>query len=347
MRFTDNEKATLYGLVKYPDLNDRELADRIDAKLSTVTAIRRRLLENGVLKDVTLPMMDALGSEILVIGYGPLNPSNKNAHSEMARKISGTCGCAFLLADAMDYGFFVGCANNYTDIKSDLDGLNHYLTHAGLGSEPWNYALFPFAVSKILNCFDFSPTLSSAIGIEQESAALDLGFKKLKRADLSLKEKAVLKGIVSNPGVPDSHLADIVDVSRQAIAEMKRRFIDEGIVRNIRVPDLRQVGCELVTLTHSQFNPRSQLVERKEGIRLMMDESPHLFAVSGSFENVMLHSHVSYSHLDAVKKRLLGYYKTHDFIRGEPRISIFLTANMSFPIWFKFDNILEKTLGTS
>lgn len=347
MRFTDNEKATLYGLVRYPDLNDRELADRIDQKLSTVTAIRRRLFESGILKDVTLPMMDTLGSEILVIGYGSLNPSNKNAHGEMAKRITETCGCAFLLGDALDYGFFIGCANNYTDIKNDLDSLNHYLTHTGLGSDPWNYALFPFAVSKILNCFDFSPSLCRAMGTEPEPTTLDLGYKRLKCTELSQKEKAVLKGMVTNPGVPDSHLADIVDVSRQAIADMKRRFVDEGIVKNIRVPDLKQIGCELITLTHSQFNPHSQLTERKEGIRLMMDESPHMFAVSGTFENVMLHSHISYTHLDDIKKRLLGYYKIHDFIRGEPKISIFLTANLSFPIWFKFDRILDKTLGIS
>ena len=66
-----------------------------------------------------------------------------------------------------------------------------------------------------------------------------------------------------------------------------------------------------------------------------------------NFENIMMHSHQSYSHLDDVKKRLLSYYKMHDFIRGEPKVSIFLTANLTFPVWFKFDKILERALGTS
>jgi DNA-binding Lrp family transcriptional regulator len=347
MRFTENEKATLYGLVRYPDLNDRELADKIDGKLSTVTAIRRRLFENGILRDVTIPMMDKLGSEILVVGYGPLNPTNRKAHEEMSRRISETCSGAFLMGDALDYGFFIGCAQNYTDIKSDLDGLNHYLGHAGLGSEPWSYALFPFAVSKVLNCFDFSASLSGATSAEPELPKLNMEFGKSKQVELTQKEKIVLKGLVTNPGVADSHLAEIVDVSRQAIADMRRRFCDEGIVKNIRVPDLQKIGCELVTLTHCQFNPRSQFSERRDGVRLMLKVSPHLFAVSGNFENIMMHSHESYSHLDDVKKRLLGYYKMHDFIRGEPKISIFLTANLSYPVWFKFDRILEKNLGVS
>jgi DNA-binding Lrp family transcriptional regulator len=347
MKFTDNEKAALYGFVRYPDLNDRELADAIDSKLSTVTAIRRRLYDAGILKDVTIPMMDALGSEILVVGYGSINQGDARIHKELASRVSDACGCAFLMADAGDYGFFIGCACNYTDIKSDIDGLNHFLSHTGLGSEPWSYALFPFAVSKVLNCFDYSAAVAAALGMDTHGEKRDLRFKRPRIVELSQKERAVLRGMVTNPGVSDTHLADIVDVSRQAIAEMKRRFLDEGIVKNIRIPDMRAVGCELVTLTHSQFNPRCQFEQRSEGVRLMLEESPHVFAVSGGFENIMMHSVVNYSHLDEVKKRLLGFYKMHDFIRGDPKISILPTTNLTYPLWYKFDRILDRTLGPS
>ena len=40
---TDREKQTLLGLVAHPEANDRELAEILDMKHSTVTAIRRRL----------------------------------------------------------------------------------------------------------------------------------------------------------------------------------------------------------------------------------------------------------------------------------------------------------------
>jgi DNA-binding Lrp family transcriptional regulator len=347
MKFTENERATMYGLVRYPDLNDRELADKMDGKLSTVTAIRRRLFDAGILTDVTIPMMDRLGSEILVVGYGALNPTDKKAHAEMARRIYETHSGTFLMGDALDYGFFVGCAGNYTDVKSDLDSLNHFLSHAGLGSEPWSYALFPFAVSKILNCFDFSASLADALGLQTKPDKISMEFKRPVQADLSLKEKAVLRGLVTNPGMTDSDLTAKVDVSRQAIADMRRRFTEEGLIKNLRVPHLEKIGCELVTLTHCQFNPRSQFSERRDGIKLMVEESPHLFAVSGNFESIMMHSHQSYSQLDDVKKRLLSYYKIHDFIRGEPKISIFLSANLTFPVWFKFDRILDRALGFS
>ncbi len=347
MKFTDNERATLYGLVRYPTLNDRELADRVDGKLSTVTAIRRRLFDSGILTDVTIPMMDRLGAEILVVGYGPLNPSDKKAHEDMAKRVYETNSGTFLMGDAMDYGFFVGCASNYTDVKSDLDGLNQFLSHAGLGNEPWSYALFPFAVSKILNCFDFSASLSDLLSLESKPEKVSMEFRRPALAELSQKEKSVLCGLVTNPGMTDFDLATKVDVSRQAIADMRRRFTEEGLIKNLRVPNLQKIGCELVSLTHCQFNPRSQFSDRRDGIRLMLEQSPHLFAVSGNFENIMMHSHQSYSHLDDVKKRLLSYYKMHDFIRGEPKVSIFLTANLTFPVWFKFDKILERALGTS
>src|SRR3989304_5426167 len=40
---TDNERKVLFGLVNRPGLNDRELSEALGIKVSTVTAIRRRL----------------------------------------------------------------------------------------------------------------------------------------------------------------------------------------------------------------------------------------------------------------------------------------------------------------
>ena len=42
-RLSTNEKKVLYGLVKYPLDNDRELALKLNFKMSTLTAIKNRL----------------------------------------------------------------------------------------------------------------------------------------------------------------------------------------------------------------------------------------------------------------------------------------------------------------
>src|SRR3972149_3058237 len=65
---TPNERAVLHGLVSRPTLNDRELSETLSVKVSTVTAIRRRLRRVDFFVARRIPMMHRLGWEILVAG---------------------------------------------------------------------------------------------------------------------------------------------------------------------------------------------------------------------------------------------------------------------------------------
>ncbi|MEM2899573.1 MAG: hypothetical protein QXT63_02170 [Thermoplasmata archaeon] len=68
-KLSKNEKLTLYGLVKYPDYNDREIAEKIGLKMSTVTAIKNRLKKNNVFSTIRVPLLQNLGCEMLEVGY--------------------------------------------------------------------------------------------------------------------------------------------------------------------------------------------------------------------------------------------------------------------------------------
>ena len=43
---TKKEKLVIYGLVRYPQLTDKELSEKLNLKHSTLTSIRHRLKEN-------------------------------------------------------------------------------------------------------------------------------------------------------------------------------------------------------------------------------------------------------------------------------------------------------------
>ena len=62
-----SEKLVLYGLVKYPLLNDRELAEQLDMKMSTLTAINNQLKENDMFYSVSVPDFSMLGNELMII----------------------------------------------------------------------------------------------------------------------------------------------------------------------------------------------------------------------------------------------------------------------------------------
>ena len=74
-RLNKNEKLVLYGLVKYPLFNDRELAEKIKLKMTTVTAIKNRLKKNGYYYTVRIPVLQNLGCELLMASLLSFNPT--------------------------------------------------------------------------------------------------------------------------------------------------------------------------------------------------------------------------------------------------------------------------------
>ena len=76
---TGNEKQVLYGLIHHPVLNDRELSELLGVKVSTVTAIRRRLRRAEYFVTRRLPMMHRLGWEILADSFEPAETGLRTA----------------------------------------------------------------------------------------------------------------------------------------------------------------------------------------------------------------------------------------------------------------------------
>src|SRR3989338_7812663 len=67
-------KRGLYGLVKYPEMNDGDLADKISIKRPTINSIRNRLHREKFFYPIILPNLPALGCRLFGILYGKYNP---------------------------------------------------------------------------------------------------------------------------------------------------------------------------------------------------------------------------------------------------------------------------------
>ena len=71
---TNYEKKVLYGIIKYPNVNDREIAQKLGIKQSTVAAIRKRLREESYYKIFAVPMLQNFGAEMMVVIHTNFNP---------------------------------------------------------------------------------------------------------------------------------------------------------------------------------------------------------------------------------------------------------------------------------
>ena len=84
----------------------------------------------------------------------------------------------------------------------------------------------------------------------------------MNRSELTKNEKKVLHGIVCYPFLNDSTLSKNTGVKLSTFTSIKRRLLDQNIYRPLTVPMLSRLGCELLAVIYTQFNPLIPLEDR-------------------------------------------------------------------------------------
>ncbi len=66
---TSNEKSILYALVRFPELNDSEIAEKTGLARPSISQGRRRLVKEGFLDIINVPNVSRLGCELVATNY--------------------------------------------------------------------------------------------------------------------------------------------------------------------------------------------------------------------------------------------------------------------------------------
>ena len=345
-QLTDKERTVYCSLIKYPTSNDRELSEITGINLSTVTAIRRRLESLKFFHKFRIPMVQYIGAELLTIAYGEMdNTVPRETRNQLCDEYAASHDNVFLFFSSEDFAVQFSICRNYTDVKRDVDDLQHFLSkNKVLTSKPWQYVMFPFEVSSLINYFDFSYALSHLIcKSPYKIPEIDLKYQRYEQRILTNKENIALSGLVMNPETPDNAIAEKVGVSRQTLSNMRQRFHDEGLIYEINIPNLKMLDGILV-FSHILFNPDCMLEDRKTGIKLVLECSPAVFLVSGSFESAMIHLVPDYDEFNSLKNKLISYYASKKFLRGEGNIHLLPIKSLVIHKDFNFEGILKNLL---
>lgn len=320
---TGNERQVLYGLVHHPTLNDRELSETLDIKVSTVTAIRRRLRRADYFVTRRLPMMHRLGWEILAAGHGRLSPAKGGTTAVRLKEILGDrFPCIFYLSDSPDHFLFLASAPDYTTFKRDLEELRFALYRADLltdGDVQTN--VLPIGLSVLPNFFDFSHVLALAFGIEDRTA---FRVEPTKVGDIVLtrKETEVLKGLVRYPEMSDKAVAQKIKASRQAVSKMRREFEEGGLLRTVRLPNVRTLGFELYAAAFTRFAPFATIKARADLIEKVLRMTPQFFYATCGSDSLLLGALKSYEHFSSLRTSLEKAYEDKGFLSGEPTMHL-------------------------
>ena len=69
---TKKEKLVFYSITKYPLWNDRQILEKTDVPISTISSIRKRLKREGYYKEIIIPNFSSLGFSSLSFSFGKI-----------------------------------------------------------------------------------------------------------------------------------------------------------------------------------------------------------------------------------------------------------------------------------
>ncbi len=332
-KLTKKEKDTLWALVNFPTLNDKDLAKKTRLKLSTVTAIRRRLRQRGYFRTVNIPNFYRIGFELLSVEYGTFNeavPIEKRI-GYFKDFVEPEPNAVFSIMSRSNGIVFI-VARNYAEANKQHEKLEMFLTSHRLSDVgDWKRAIFPFQTSRFWNFFNFSPIVKYSYDIQRKMNLSEFSSEKgAKVLRLSKKEKRVLYGLIKYPEDSDNNIADRFDVSRQAVSSIKKRFMKEDLISTQRIINFERTGCKLLMFAYTFFGPKAPLEMRGNGIDHTKRSIPAFMGVSSNFENIIFAATKNYHEFDRIKEGLLSFYKTHLSIPKPPEILLFPVPDLFY-----------------
>ena len=343
---TKNERKVLFGLVKYPTLNDRQLAEKTEVKHSTITAIRRRLHQEGYFKTVRIPSVNRLGYEFSVVGYGRYNPSaSENLKKSFVKAMTKENKGLYYFLTSPDFYVFLSAARDYTSFQRWNETVAYEFSDTELfGDVERKTAIFPFGVSRHLRFFHFSRALSLLFDLN-EKVDVESIFRRVDSRRLTKKERAVLEGLVKHPELTDVALSEEVNASRQVISSMKKRFEKESLVRTARIVDFKKLGYEILAFVHVNLSPRFPLKSRLDGLQKTVQLLPNFLMIAGNLETVLLSPSQNYDAYFKARKEVLSFYFTKDYIRGEPMVELIALSEAETPVNCDFSGLVGEATG--
>ena len=342
-RLTEREQLVLYGLIRYPDLRDRELSDQLGVKHSTLTSIRRRLQKKGYFRTIRLPYLQHFGCELLAVihtHFNPVIPLQKRVDIT-EEKIEASEELFFSIGE-FEKGFSLSLSENYTAIGKINDIRTE--TFGKLGLLEKNYpteVIFPFAASRIYRFFDYAPLIKHRFGLDG-SPRCDFIWPP-GDVHLSATERYVLYGLVRYPEEPDKGLATILGVARQTVSRLRKQFEHKGYIAQMRIPDLRQLDFEILAFYHVRYDPANPPdFEAGEAAVLLSDNV--IFMASRPFETVLIAAYHTYGEYKADKVEKMQVLKEREWTATNPVIRTYSLSKSEIIKDFTFAPITKKIL---
>ncbi len=354
---TKNEEKVLFGMVKYPNKSDKFLARYLKMKDSTVNYCRNQLEKQNMFQVVYLPILNRLGFELLCINFAEYNLKiTLNKRKNAIAKDIKIANDIFLRIGDPEKEFSISFNKNYSEFFNNTQTRLEKMGKLGLLRKNSNNLqeniIFPINYSMFHNFFDYSRLLGQAFSIpfedlitpdlqqskQQESPNTDehsLFFSNHELSNLSEKEKAVFVALIDFPNHSIKEISELKDISlnRNTVSKMRQKFIHDGLMRKIIIPNLSLIGFEFLVYYHFRFLPDKPAAS--EIIQSLNSPTTIIFFYN-QFEAVILSVFRNYSEYKSDKVQKYSYLNSNEILGKSPEPRKYLLSNLEYIRKFDF-----------
>ncbi len=326
--FRESEKLVIFGLTQDAGLTDSSLARRFGMKESTVSSIRRRLMDSRNIYFANVPSFHRLGCELIVQIYGSTNPP-------VPKEVKDASHLAYLDAtpevfDAVSGEGFIMMSSafrRFSDYVSAMDRYDRHFTGAHAAERAdLRSVFFPFSISKVCYRYNFAPGLHRVFGIDMPRPIPRRPVHhEVEDVELSTVEKRTLVGLAEYPHATDAQIGSLIGKSRQTVTNVRKRLERKEMFTRVCIPLLLTWNIDLIAYVHLRFRP-----DLDPGVRESLSRQDWInlswYTLERDSEAYASYLFRDYKDYVSEMQRMLKPLLESDVLRGDPHISLVSTA---------------------
>jgi hypothetical protein len=158
-------------------------------------------------------------------------------------------------------------------------------------------------------------------------------------------EKSIYHGLIKYPELSDTALADKINSSRNTIAKLKRKFFDEDLLIQKRIPNLGLLGFSIFVFSHFQLNPKTAIFQRQQFIDKVKQELQPIFLISKNLESMCISSFQNFEEYHYRYSDMLNYFIENNILSKEPVNMVLSIPQMTVIKNHTYADLIQKALS--
>lgn len=160
------EKRVLYALVENSEAKDAAIARETDLSRHTISNIRHKLEDGGLIKTITIPDLNKLGFEILCFGHTKLSPKCPYDPETFNMSILNTDSGIFFAAKRFE-NITLSIYRTYEDFKVENSALMRYLKENDMIADMPLVRLYSIGRMITIKDLVFGPFVKQLLNLEE------------------------------------------------------------------------------------------------------------------------------------------------------------------------------------